>query len=410
MKLGKHTLMIDGNYFVYSRLYVMPRSKSGKLLGDEKEKAQFLRKLCIDIASEIRKMRPFIDQVVVAVDSKSWRKDLFPEAEYKGTRTPDDSVDWDAVYEMYDTFRNVLQKQGVIVQQTNGAEADDILFAWSTELNNQGRNCIVWTGDRDLIQLVDYTQATDGYTLWYYNTKRNLIAFNGFTDLLQSESNDTVSDDDLLFNMSGSDITGSLKDDINDWVKRNRVTIEEIDSREFVFKKILIGDKSDNIPSVVTYDKQQSNGKYRTFSITERQSEKILAQYQKDFGSFEVEHLFIKENRQHMCDVIYRTVGNSSLEQIAANLMQNIQLMFLHVRIIPEPILKAIYREISKPYDGPNFHNLSQMERILEGTGYTDRDKQSVPQGMDPFSGLKLVDEKPTKQDQPKTKKLNELF
>ena len=69
MKLGKHTLMIDGNYFVYSRLYVMPRSKSGKLLGDEKEKAQFMRKLCIDIASEIRKMRPFIDQVVVAVDS-----------------------------------------------------------------------------------------------------------------------------------------------------------------------------------------------------------------------------------------------------------------------------------------------------------------------------------------------------
>jgi len=90
--------------------------------------------------------------------------------------------------------------------------------------------------------------------------------------------------------------------------------------------------------------------------------------------------------------------------------MQNIQLMFLHVRIIPEPILKAIYKEISKPYDSPNFHNLSQMERILEGTGFTDRDKQVVPKGMDPFSGLKLVDEKPKKEDQPKTKKLNELF
>lgn len=410
MKLGKHTLMIDGNYFVYSRLYVMPRSKSGKLLGDDKEKAQFMRKLCIDIASEIRKMRPFIDQVVVAVDSKSWRKDLFPEAEYKGTRVADESVDWDAVYEIYDEFRKVLQRQGVIVQQTSGAEADDILFAWSTELNNQGRNCIVWTGDRDLIQLVDYTQATDGYTLWYYNTKRNLITFKGFADLLEQESTAQVTNEDLLFNMSANDAVGGIKDDIKEWVKRNKVNIEEIESREFVFKKILIGDKSDNIPSVVTYDKAMNNGKYRTFSITEKQSEKILTQYEKDFGQFEIEQLFVKDHRQRMCDAIYRVVGNSTVDQISQNLMQNIQLMLLHVRIIPEPILKAIYKEISKPYDHPNFHNLSQMERILEGTGFTDRDKQVVPKGMDPFSGLKIVEEAPKKQQEPKTKKLNELF
>ena len=176
----------------------MPRSK-GILLGDEKEQAQFLRKLCIDFASEVRKMRPFIDQVVVAVDSKSWRKDLFPEAEYKGTRTVDTTVNWEGVYNMYDQFREVLAKQGVIVQQTNGAEADDILFAWSTELNNLGKNCIVWTGDRDLIQLVDYTQATDGYTLWYYNTKRALIAFEGFSEVLAEPEVIQENNDDCFF-------------------------------------------------------------------------------------------------------------------------------------------------------------------------------------------------------------------
>ncbi|MFZ9391030.1 MAG: hypothetical protein ACO240_02240, partial [Burkholderiaceae bacterium] len=42
--------------------------------------------------------------------------------------------------------------------------------------------------------------------------------------------------------------------------------------------KIICGDKSDNIPSVVTYDKRMSNGKLRTFSITEKQAEKILAE------------------------------------------------------------------------------------------------------------------------------------
>lgn len=412
MKLGKHTLMIDGNYFVYSRLYVMPRNKSGKLLGDEKEKAQFMRKLCIDFASEVRKLRPFVDQILVAVDSKSWRKDLFPEAEYKGTRTVDETVDWDAVYDIYGKFREVLAKQGVIVQQTNGAEADDILFAWSTELNNQGRNCIVWTGDRDLIQLVDYTQATDGYTLWYYNTKKSLIAFKGFSNLLEESSEvEDSSNDDLLFNMYSETSMSGIKEDIKEWIKRNRVTIEEIQSREFIFKKILIGDKSDNIPSVVTHSKRMSNGSLRTFSITDKQADKILAQYEKDFGQFEIEHLFVKESRDRICDTIYRTIGNSTVDVISTRLMQNIQLMLLHVRIIPEAILKAIYREISKPYDSPNLHNLSQMERILEGTGFTDRDMQSVPTSMDPFSGLKLIDEvQPKKPEEPKTKKLNELF
>ena len=291
--------MIDGNYFVYSRLYVMPRSK-GVLLGEEKEQAQFLRKLCIDFASEVRKMRPFIDQVVVAVDSKSWRKDLFPDAEYKGTRTVDSTVNWDAVYSIYDTFREVMAKQGVIVQQTNGAEADDILFAWSTELNNLGKNCIVWTGDRDLIQLVDYTQATDGYTLWYYNTKRTLVAFEGFADVLaEPEAVEEKSNDDLLFNMASDEsISGGVKAEIREWSKKNRVKVEEIQSREFIFKKILTGDRSDNIASVVSYDKKMSNGKIRTYSITDKQAEKILSQYEKDFGQFEVEQLFVKESRE----------------------------------------------------------------------------------------------------------------
>ena len=411
MKLGKHTLMIDGNYFVYSRLYVMPRSK-GILLGEEKEQAQFLRKLCIDFASEVRKMRPFIDQIVVAVDSKSWRKDLFPDAEYKGTRTVDETVNWDAVYNIYDKFREVLAKQGVIVQQTNGAEADDILFAWSTELNNIGKNCIVWTGDRDLIQLVDYTQATDGYTLWYYNTKRTLIAFEGFSQVLEEpEVIEEKSNDDLLFNMASDEsMSGGIKSEIREWVKKNRVKVEEVQSREFIFKKILIGDRSDNINSVVTYNKKMSNGKIRTFSITEKQSEKILAQYEKDFGRFEVEQLFVKESRERMCDAIYRVVGNSTVETIQSNLMQNIQLMLLHVRTIPESILKAIYTEINKPYNSPELHNLSSMERILEGTGFTDRDKMTTPVQFDAFSGMKIVDEKTKKEDQPKTKKLNELF
>ena len=410
MKLGKHTLMIDGNYFVYSRLYVMPRRKDKRLLDSEKDQGQFMRKLCIDFASEIRKMKPFVDQVVIAVDSKSWRKDFYPEAEYKGTRKTDDSVNWDAVYSIYDEFRALLAKNGVIIQQTPGAEADDILFARATELNNQGKNCIIWTGDRDLIQLVDYTQATDGYTLWYYNTRRNLIAFNGFNELIDTKTGDSLTNDELLFNLNNDNISSDeIKDKIKEWTRSNRVNVEEIDSRKFIFQKILIGDKSDNIPSVVTYNKAMKNGKVRTFSITDNQALKILKQYEKDFGHFEVEQLFVPECLEKMSDVIYRVVANSSKTEIKAKLAQNIQLMLLHIRTIPEPIMNAIYNDIETNAVELDMHSISQMERILEGTNWTNQNGTSVPDHLDPFTGLKLVDE-PKREVKPKTQQLNNLF
>ena len=52
MKLGKHTLVIDGNYFVHSRLFVLPRKKGQVLLSDDESKAQLMRKLSIDLASD----------------------------------------------------------------------------------------------------------------------------------------------------------------------------------------------------------------------------------------------------------------------------------------------------------------------------------------------------------------------
>ena len=411
MKLGKHTLMIDGNYFVYSRLYVMPRRKGKQLLETEKDQGQFMRKLCIDFASEIRKMTPFVDEVVIAVDSKSWRKDFYPEAEYKGTRKSDETVNWAAVYRIYDEFRALLAKNGVIIQQTPGAEADDILFARATELNNQGKNCIVWTGDRDLIQLVDYTQATDGYTLWYYNTKRNLLVFEGFNELLEETTGDSVPADELLFDLNNSDISSDeMKGKLKEWIRSNHVNIEEIDSRAFIFKKILVGDKSDNIQSVVTYTKAMKNGKVRTFSITDKQADKILAQYEKDFGRFEVEQLFLPDVIDKMADVIYRVNSNSSVESIKQTLRLNIQLMLLHVRTIPEPIMNAMYADIEVNNPDLNVYNVSQMERILEGTNWTKKNGDSVPDNFDPFSGLKLVDDPVKKSNDPKTKSLNNLF
>lgn len=387
MKKGGHTLLIDGNYFLHSRLFVLPRPKTGKMLEDNNSRSSLMRKLAIDLASEVRKMKGFIDKVVVAVDARSWRKDLYPEAEYKGTRKADSKIDWSSVYEIYTEFQNILQKHGVIVHRIDGAEADDVLFGWSTLLNNKGRNCIIWTGDRDLIQLVNYSKANDSYALWYSPTQKSLYSFKNFTEVLNTE--DKINNEDFLFNMANyTGVHQEYKNAIKEWIASNKIKITEVNCDEFMFKKILIGDKSDNINSVVIWQKELKDGKLRTYSITEKMSEKIFKQYTKENNAFIIDQLFNKEEVKKLADIVYRVIGKSSVEQIKSNIFQNMSLMMLHVKVIPDAIQNEIYLNVEKElktFDSLNFSNLTNKDKILEGTDWL---KATMPKQYDPFSNL----------------------
>jgi 5'-3' exonuclease len=408
MKLGKHTLLIDGNYFLHSRLFVLPRPKGKQLLGDKESQSQLMRKLCIDFASEVRKMAPFVDQIVVAVDAKSWRKDLFPDAQYKGTRTHDDSINWKAVFGVYAEWQKILEQRGIIIHQVQGAEADDVMYGWSTQLNSEGKNCIAWTGDRDLIQLVNYNQATDAYTLWYYNSKKKLIAFEGFEDVMASRKTSTMTNDELLFNIASEEATyDKLKEDFQTWMDKNRVEVQEINCDDFVFGKILQGDKSDNIPSVITWTKAASNGKIRNYSLTEKHCVKILEQYKKEESEFTIEHFFNRGQVNKLVDIIYRVVGKSDPKEIRIRFNQNLDLVLLHYNTIPLAIQKGIYNNIEVDRNVlPEFSNITQMEKILEGTDWMAKKSQGAPKRYDAFAGLK----EDSSKERPSTKKLNELF
>ena len=397
MKVGKHTLLIDGNYFVFSRLFVLPKPKQGKLLADDKQRAQFMRKLAIDFASEMRKLKMFVDDVVLAVDSKSWRKGLFPAEDYKGTRKQNQTVDWPSVYAVYEEFQKVLAGKGVTVHQIQGAEADDVIFGWSTMLNARGKSCIVWTGDRDLIQLVNYSNTNDAHTVWYYNTKKTLYAYKGFEKDMSTSATAEISNDDMLFNMGGqSMLRDNYQNDIMDWVKANKVKIEEVDCDEFIFKKILVGDKSDNIQSVITWQKEMKNGKLRNYSITDKTADVIWKQFIKEYKDFTVEFLFSSEAKDVLSDIIYRVVGHSSINLIKTNLTTNVALMLLHNKTIPDPILKAIYEAIEKDWEGAieSKESIMEMDKILEGTDWLEGAKKAnfAP---DPFAGMDIPKEEP---------------
>ena len=399
MKVGKHTLLIDGNYFVFSRLFVLQKPKSGQLLGDDKQKSQFMRKLAIDFASEMRKLKMFVDDVVLTVDSKSWRKDLYPEADYKGTRKQSSDVNWTNVYSVYEEFQKILASKGVTVHQIQGAEADDVIFGWSTALNNRGKSCIVWSGDRDLIQLVNYSKTNDAHTIWYYNTKKSLYVYEGFEhDMNQSIAND-MSTDDLLFNMGGEHMTrDTYQTNILAWVKDLKIEMTEVDCDRFIFNKILIGDKSDNIPSVVTWQKEMKGGKLRIFSITEKMADTIYEQFIKEVDNFTIEHLFNQEYKNKLTDIIYRVVGHGNTTLIKSSLSNNIALMLLHVKTIPDSIQRAIYDAIDKDWEGAleQVDQFMDMEKILEGTHWLD---DKVGFGVDAFAGMDIQVEETVKKE-----------
>lgn len=407
MKLGKHTLLIDGNYFLHSRLFVLPRKKGEKMLGSEDSQNQLMRKLSIDFASEVRKMRPFIDQIVVAVDSKSWRKDLFPDAQYKGTRVQDDSIDWSAVFNVYKEWQDTLESKGVIIHQVNGAEADDVLFGWSTQLNSEGRNCIIWTGDRDLIQLVNYNQSTDAYSLWYYNSKKKLMVFEGFNDIINQDEASDMSDEDLLFDMSaGLSASGLAKKELRTWIEKNKVETIEVNCDDYIFTKILQGDKSDNIKAVVTWTKQTKSGKIINYSITEKQANKILDQYKKEEGQFTIDLFFNRTQVDKIVDLIYRVIGKSDPNEIKVRFNQNLDLMLLHFNTIPDSIQKGIYKSVEGDFNNPtDLSKLTKMEVILEGTKWLQKKSSSTPRGYDPFAGLE-VPETESKKESTNTKGL----
>ena len=394
MRKGGHTLLIDGNYFLHSRLFVLPRPKNGVMLEDEASRASLMRKLAIDLASEVRKMRGFIDKVVVAVDARSWRKDLFPTAEYKGTRKADSSIDWNAVYGVYEEFQNILQKHGVVVHKIEGAEADDVLFGWSTLLINRGRNSIIWTGDKDLIQLVNYSKANDSYSLWYSPVQKSLYCFKDFINVL--DTSETTDTDDLLFNLSTySGVREEYKIAIKDWIQSNKVKLTEVNCDEFMFNKLLIGDKSDNIPSVVLWQKEMKGGKLRTYSITEKLADKIFQQYNKENSQFVIDQLFNKDEIEKLADVVYRVIGKSSIAQIKNNISQNMSLMMLHTKVIPDAIQNEIYSSVEselKVLEGTDLSQLTNKEKILEGTGWLK--VSQTPKQYDAFANIPETKEK----------------
>ena len=154
--MKRFTLIIDGHNFFYRSLWsTFKQGGKRKVLVTQKDMDSYEKKLMIDFCSVIKQLNPIINDVVFVRDSHSWRKDLLLQQEYKGNRKKiQDDIDKNGFNTITGNFVETLKSIGVKVSCVERSEGDDLIYAWSEYLFNEGKSSLLLSTDRDLNQLV----------------------------------------------------------------------------------------------------------------------------------------------------------------------------------------------------------------------------------------------------------------
>ena len=315
MPKNKLTLLIDGNWLLMSRLSVL----LSKYVDDDKL-VRDLKQLVTHSIKLVLKQFPQIDNIMMCVDGGSWRTKIDNSQildidgnviEYKGTREKSEDVNWDMIFNAYNELCELYKKYNINVYRELDVEGDDWIWYWSTRLNNEGTNCIIWSKDNDLKQLVNINKDKC-FTVWW-NKDTGIFAPEHSTD-----------DFNFLFNIE-YDTNAKL---FNDIIKNQPVT--QINKNEIVLDKIIRGDKSDNIaPIIIRKPKTPSSKIYRISSKD--------IDFDLNYNNDEDVVNFITEifNSKKYHNKIYE----NSVNDIYKHFLYNKQLVYLDESSYPEYIL-----------------------------------------------------------------------
>lgn len=254
------TLLIDFNWLAISRLTVIKGFEKDKDEFIKQQAAEYFKDLIAKSISIILNKFNCIDNIILVSDMGSWRKQLeTPESlkntKYKGNREGTfDSIDWEFAYKTFNESMQEIDKFGITTCKHINCEGDDWIWFWSKFLNSTGYNCMIWSADADLTQLVQTNQF--GTFTCCYNDKKG-----------------------LTFNKEGDDIefflTACPESPVKQELKSKCLKINYINPDEVVISKILMGDSSDNIKPVVQYTK---NG--RNYGFAKKDYEKLVKDLQ----------------------------------------------------------------------------------------------------------------------------------
>lgn len=341
--MNKCTLLIDGNWLLISRFSVMK-----SLFESDRSEAE-LDQAVVDLKDMMAKSinimlnrMPFIDNMIFISDGGSWRKQLpIPEqleVTYKGNREEEKKSDisWNHVFKALNEISKSIKQSGINTSSYINIEGDDWMWYWSRRLNSNGTNCIIWSSDNDLKQLVQYKQGA--FTAWYNDQKGGKIFFPSDMKLDNPDPND------IDFFMQPM----RFKPVIQEQIEHKVVSTNYIDPNSIINSKVICGDAGDNIKSVARVSR---NG--RTYGIGPKDWEKMSEKYNIST---------IYDLMSHKEDIIsyilgikrYRDLDPADVEEM---IEYNIKLVWLNESVIPEPIVTAMNKQEYKDVDLSYFRN-----------------------------------------------------
>jgi 5'-3' exonuclease len=372
----KLNLIIDASSIFYRTLFTVGNfetKKGERLLDGKKSQGVFMRKLATDLSSLVRNIED-PSRVIVCLDSSSWRKTIvIDEGGYKESRIKDEtSINWKAFFELTENFTRILSQKGYIISKIPGAEADDLLYFWSKKLNDESENCILITGDRDLLQVLGKRENGSWTIALDPVLNRKKISLTQETlNYSQLENHEADIFDPNSWN-SSSDILDKI-------IKTHEINI--VNPQKIRTMKVILGDSGDSVPSVITWRDKKDPEKIRT--MTESNFGKILAAVPDLLDStWEdlYEGKFIEEISSVMEELKKIEVDR---EKVRENLKRNCQLVILSEKTIPHQITQVFNIEHATVPDSVAIYS---RDGILNGTEWWTSDATSfVPKSFDLF-------------------------
>ncbi|MDT8384503.1 MAG: DNA polymerase I [Gammaproteobacteria bacterium] len=144
MKPSAQLILVDGSSYLYRAFHAMPSltTSSGHNTGAVYGVTNMLRRM----------LREFPGVPVVVVfdaKGKTFRDELYPE--YKAHRPPMP----DELRKQIPPLHAIVEAMGLPLLVIDGVEADDVIGTLARQATEQGMDCIISTGDKDMAQLVN---------------------------------------------------------------------------------------------------------------------------------------------------------------------------------------------------------------------------------------------------------------
>jgi len=375
-------ICVDGNYIFHKTFGIFAgygNVDPGKVFSKKSDQAMFIRKVATDLCSSLNNL-PSGGNLIFTSDTKSWRRDVEIEnGGYKSNRVKDENVDWSIFFELLDSFGRQLEKMGFIYSKVQGAEGDDMLYAWSKHFNDNKEDCIIVSGDKDLHQLARF-HGPNWTIVWNSNNKKNILTspIGWRSNWLEKEEEASVFD------------MGSILSPDKDKLKNlmSKCEINEVDSEFFVLNKMFVGDKGDAVPSVWEIRNQS-----KVMGFTAKKSESLIEAMRssEDWRSLKGKELL--ENSEFLnwaSGFILRMMkdvdSKENREKVTSNIKRNYRLMWLDESVLPQDLCVDIRSEIERGISLEKRSITLDRIKILEGTNWIAPNYS--PSNFDPFANL----------------------